>query len=304
MNMINKNNEKIGLVLEGGGLRGVYTSGVLDAFLDNDIKFPYVIGVSAGVCNAISYFSKQRGRNIKVNVEHCDDKEYFSIKNILKKGAMFNENMLFDKIPHNLYPFDYDTYTKEYTTLKAVVTDCETGKPIYYELNDLKNQYDIVKASSWLPFISKMVHYDGKKLLDGGVSDSIPIKKALEDGCKKCVVVLTRPKEYRKTANKSGLVANIVYRNYPNFAKAISTRYKKYNDTLDYIEKLEKQGKIVVIRPSETLDVARLEKDPQKLIKAYRLGYDDAVDQMIENFNKLDLEFKGENVISKNDMFL
>lgn len=304
MNKFDFKDKNIGLVLEGGGLRGVYTAGVLDAFLDNNVKFPYVIGVSAGVCNAVSYFSKQKGRSIKINVEHCDNKEYFSFRNILKKGAMFNEDMLFDKLPHQLYPFDYDTYSKEYTKLMAVVTDCERGKPLYYELNDLKNQYDIVKASSWLPFISKMVNYDGKKLLDGGITDSIPVKKALSDGCDKCVVVLTRPKEYRKTSSKANNLANIVYRKYPNLIKAICTRYSNYNDTLDYIQKLEEEGKIIVIRPSESLDISRLEKDPQKLLKAYRLGYDDTIIQIKKEFCKLGIEVEENDVISNNDVFI
>lgn len=304
MNNLDFKDKNVGLVLEGGGLRGVYTAGVLDAFLDNEVKFPYVIGVSAGVCNAVSYFSKQKGRNIKINVEHCDDKEYFGVRNMLKKGSMFNEEMMFDKLPHQLYPFDYDTYSKEYTKLIAVVTDCERGEPLYYELDDLKNQYDIVKASSWLPFISKMVKFDGKKLLDGGVTDSIPVKKALKDGCEKCVVVLTRPKDYRKEPSKATNLSNVVYRKYPNLIKALYNRHKDYNDTLDYIEKLEEEGKIVVIRPSEALDISRLEKDPQKLLKAYRLGYDDAIKQIKEQFSKLDVDVNSEEVISNNDVFI
>lgn len=304
MNNLDFKNKDIGLILEGGGLRGVYTSGVLDAFLDNGVKFPYVIGVSAGICNALSYFSKQKGRNIKINIEHCDDKEYCGFKNMLIKGAMFNENMLFEKIPHQLYPFDYDTYSKEYTKLIAVVTDCERGKALYYELDDIKNQYNIIKASSWLPFISKMVDYDGKKLLDGGITDSIPIKKALKDGCKKCVVVLTRPKGYRKSYSKVIPLANFVYRKYPNLIKALSRRYEEYNETLDYIENLEQKGEIIVIRPTKYLEISRVEKDPQKLLKAYRLGYDNAIIQIKEQFEKLGVEIDKDSVVSKNDIYV
>lgn len=267
--------KQVGLVLEGGGLRGTYTSGVLDAFMKHQIWFEYIIGVSAGICNAVSYVSRQPGRSTLININHCDDKEYYSFGNLLKTGAIFNEKMLFDKIPHELYPFDYETYQKCYRKLLAGVTNCATGKAEYYELNDLRNQYDIVKASSWLPFVSKMVDYDGKKFLDGGIADSIPIQKSIADGNQKNVVVLTQPKGFRKTKSSEYKLSYLLYRNYPNLIDTLMNRYQTYNDTLDVIEQLEQQGKVFVIRPSQDLGLSRLEKDREKIRRASDLGLKD-----------------------------
>ncbi len=270
-------NQKIGLVLEGGGLRGTYTSGVLDAFLDNGVRFPYIIGVSAGVCNAVSFVSRQKGRSAAINIEHCNDKDYYSVRNLLLTGSIFGEKMMFDTIPHKLYPFDYDTYRKEYTKLIAGTTDCTTGKPVYYEINDLRNQYDIVNASSWLPLLSKMVRYDGRKLLDGGASDSIPVQKALDDGCEKVVVILTQPAGFRKEPSNSTSLAAVRYRRYPNLVKTLANRHNVYNQTLDLLAKLEQSGTAIVIRPSQALGLSRLEKDPEKLRRAQKLGYADGI---------------------------
>ena len=272
----------VGLVLEGGGLRGTYTSGVLDAFMEYEIKFPYIIGVSAGICNAVSYLSQQKGRSAQINMNHCNDKNYYGLGNFFKTGSIFSEKMLFDLIPHELYPFDYDTYQKEcqHTKLIAGTTDCVSGKPVYYELNDLRNQYDIVKATSWLPFLSQMVEYDGKKLLDGGASDSIPVKKSIADGNEKNVIVLTQPEGYRKKSSKQDKLAHIVYRKYPNLIDNLVNRYQTYNDTLDEIKKLESEGKAFVIKPSRPLGLGRLEKDPEKIRFAYEMGYEDAVNGM------------------------
>lgn len=268
---------KVGLVLEGGGLRGTYTSGVLDAFLDGELRFPYIIGVSAGVCNAVSFVSQQKGRSAKINIEHSDDKNYHSFRNLLLKGSIFNEQMLFDDLPHKLYPFDYETYQREYTCLLAGTTDCLSGKPVYYELDDLRNQYDIVKASSWLPFVSPMVEYDGRKLLDGGVADSIPIRKSIADGNEKNIVVLTQPAGYRKKPSRQDKLAHLKYRKYPNLIDAIVNRYQNYNDTLDFIAEQERLGNVIVIRPSEDLGLSRLEKDKEKLQRAADLGYQDGM---------------------------
>ncbi|MGI5958316.1 MAG: patatin-like phospholipase family protein [Massiliimalia sp.] len=268
---------QIGLVLEGGGLRGTYTSGVLDAFMDEEIEFPYMIGVSAGVCNALSYISKQKGRSAQINIEHCNDKSYYSMENLLKTGNMFGEDMLFHRIPDELYPFDYQAYEENYrnTKLLAGTTDCKTGKAVFFEVNDPKNQYDIVKASCWLPFISKIVHYHGMELLDGGVADSIPVGKAFQDGCDKVVVVLTRPEGYRKQPSKANSLAHLRYRKYPNLIDAITHRYDVYNRTLEKLDELEKAGKILIIRPSEDLGISRLEKDREKLQHACEIGYKD-----------------------------
>lgn len=271
---------RVGLVLEGGGLRGTYSSGVLDSFLEEDLRFPYIIGVSAGVCNAVSFLSRQKGRSAQINIEHCNDKNYYSFRNLLLQGSIFSEKMLFEDLPHKLYPFDYETYQKEYTCLMAGTTDCVTGKPVYYELNDLRHQYDIVKASSWLPFVSPMVEYDGKKLLDGGIADSIPIKKSIADGNEKNVVILTQPVGYRKPPSKQSRMAYLIYRQYPNLIDAIVKRHEVYNQTLDFIEEQERLGKAIVIRPTKDLGVSRLEKDGEKLRQIAQLGYHDGMEKM------------------------
>lgn len=268
---------QVGLVLEGGGLRGVYTSGALDAFLDEKIKIPYVIGVSAGVCNAVSYLSNQKGRSAAINIEHCNDPEYYGLKNLITKGSIFSEDMLFRKMPEELYPFDYDAYENSGIQLFAGVTDCVKGAPAYYMLDGLKGKMDIVKASSWLPYVSPMVEYDGKKFLDGGISDPIPIKKSMQDVNDRNVIILTQPKGYQKQPSKAALLAKLKYRRYPKLVALLAARHQLYNDTLAYIDRLETDGQAIVLRPSESLGLSRLEKDAEKLKAAYRLGYADAM---------------------------
>lgn len=272
--------EQIGLVLEGGGLRGLYTAGALDALLDQQVKIPYVIGVSAGVCNAVSYLSSQKGRSAAVNIEHCNDPEYYSIRNLIKTGNIFNAEMMFEKMVYELYPFDFDSYEKSGMTLTAGTTDCVTGDPVYYKLDGLKDKMTIVQASSWLPFLSRMVPYDGKLLLDGGISDPIPVKKSIVDGNRKNIIILTQPKGYQKSPSKINTLANIKYRHYPNLIARLKTRHTLYNQTLSYIEQLEQEGNALVFRPSAALGISRLEKDQEKLKAAYQLGYNDIVKQI------------------------
>jgi predicted patatin/cPLA2 family phospholipase len=272
--------QQIGLVLEGGGLRGLYTSGVLDALLDQQIKIPYVIGVSAGVCNAVSYLSHQKGRSASINIEHCNDPEYYSFRHFLKTGNIFNPDMMFNKMVYELYPFDFETYENSKMTLIAGTTDCETGLPVYYKLDGLKDKMTVIQASSWLPFLSKIVEYDGKKLLDGGISDPIPVKKSIADGNQKNIIVLTQPKGYQKSPSKINALAPIKYHRYPKLVELLKTRHTLYNQTLSYIEKLEQEGTALVFRPSASLGISRLEKDQQKLKAAYQQGYNDVVNQI------------------------
>jgi len=266
----------IGLVLEGGGMRGVYTSGVLDYFMDENLYFPYVIGVSMGACNAASYISKQRGRNKIVNIEYVNDKRYLSYRGLLRDKSLFGMDFIFDYIPNNLTPFDFDTYINSEQKFIIVTTDCETGKPVYFNKNDDVDTLKIIRASSSLPFISKIVEIKGKKLLDGGITDSIPVKKALEDGNEKLVVVLTRDSEYIKKPFKLKRLAKRVYSKYPNLVNAMLERYIMYNNTLKYIKELESQGKAFVIRPSRQLNVGRVERNQNKLRKLYDMGYEEA----------------------------
>ncbi len=272
--------ENIGLVLEGGGLRGVYTSGVLDAFLDNNIEFNYCVGVSAGVCNALSYISKQKERNKNVNINYINDKRYFSIRNLITTGSMFGYKMLFDTIPNDLLPFDYDAYERTSCRLIAGTTDCIAGEGVYYELDTIRDKYEIVNASISLPYISRISKYDNKYLLDGGIADPIPIRKSISDGNEKNVVVLTQHKGYEKRASSLNNYAKIKYRKYPKFIKLLNQRHTIYNETLSYISKLEEEKKVFAIYPSKPLEISRFEKDTEKLNKVYNLGYSDALDVM------------------------
>lgn len=269
-------NNKIALVLEGGGMRGVYTSGVLDYFMDNNIQFPYVIGVSAGACNACSFISNQRGRNKIVNIEYVNDDRYLSYKGLIRNKSIFGMDFIFNEIPNNLTPFDFETFLNSDTTFKVVTTDCDTGKAFYFDKSNYERDFfDIVRASISLPFVAPIATVNNKNLLDGGITDSIPIKKAFEDGYDKAVIVLTRNKGYRKQPFKHRKIASIFYQKYPNLVDAIMNRYKVYNETLDYIEKLEKIGKVIVIRPSHPVNVSRIEKNKDKLNALYDMGYDD-----------------------------
>lgn len=265
----------IGLVLEGGGMRGLYTAGILDYFMEKSLYFPYVIGVSMGACNASSYISRQIGRNKNVTINYIRDPRYLGFRNIFKCKSILGIDFIYDKIPKKLEPFDFDVFTNAKEKFVIVTTDCKTGKPVYFDKDTDKDILTIIKASSSLPFISPIVKYNDLCLLDGGISDSIPIKKSIQDGNGKNIVILTRPKEYRKKPFKHKRILRKFYGKYEGIIKAIENRHNMYNSTLDYIEKLEKENKIFVIRPSENLKVGRLEKNKDKLEKIYTMGYAD-----------------------------
>lgn len=277
-----------GLVLEGGGMRGAYTSGVLAAFMDEGIKFPYVIGVSAGASNGASFVAEQRDRNKIVFVDYVRDKEYSGFGHWLRNGSYFNMDFLYDKLPNELVPFDYNTFYNSETIFKACATHCITGAPVYFEKNDFQPLYymeAVLRASSSLPIISKPIEVKGELYFDGGITDSIPIRKAIEDGNEYNVVILTRNKEYRKGEQKLGLVKKLLSRKYPKVFQAIKTRHIRYNATLDALDKLEKEGRIYIFRPVNELKVDRLERDISKLEGLYNQGYREAMDLM-EDFNK------------------
>ncbi|MCY6369591.1 patatin-like phospholipase family protein [Clostridium ganghwense] len=266
----------VGLVLEGGGMRGLYTAGILDFFMEKNLYFPYVIGVSAGACNAASYISRQKGRNKRINIDYINNPKYLSYRNLIIERSVFGMEFLFNEIPNKLDPFDFEAFNKSHQRFIIGTTDCETGRPLYFDKNKCKDILKVIRASSSIPLLAPIVELENKKLLDGGVSDSIPVKKAIEDGMKRNIVVLTRNKEYRKKPHKFKMFIKRTYSQYPNLVDTIFNRFKIYNDTLDYIEKLEEEKKIFVIRPSESLNVDRLEKNPEKLRALYDMGYRDA----------------------------
>ncbi|WP_333860344.1 patatin-like phospholipase family protein [Clostridium sp.] len=270
--------ENIGLVLEGGGMRGLYTTGVLDFFMEKDLYFPYVIGVSMGACNGLSYVSRQKGRNKNININYVNDPRYLSYKNLIIKKELFGSEFIFDELPNKLEIFDIETFTKAKEKFVVAVTDCDKGEAVYFEKSECKDKdvYDVVKASSSLPFMAPVVKFQGLNLLDGGVADPIPIKKSIKDGNNKNVIILTRNEGYVKKPFKMKFLARKIYSQHKGLADAIVYRHKKYNSTLNYIEKLEKEGRAFVIRPGEILKVRRIEKDKNKLIELYNQGYREA----------------------------
>lgn len=269
--------KNMGLVLEGGGMRGVYTAGILEYFLEQEIEFPYVIGVSAGASMAASYLSKQKDRNRKVNIEYITDKRYISWRNYFKQKQLFGMDFIFEEIPNKLVPYHYDEFYANPADLVIGATDVLTGEPIYYKKEDYgKDVLTLLRASSSLPFIAPEVHYQDKILLDGGISDSIPIRKAQADGFRKNIVVLTRNAGYEKKPSKFHFWVRRKYPNYPGLQLALQNRYKMYNETIHYIEEEERKGNVIVIRPEQPLEVGRMEKDPRKLEKLYHQGFEDA----------------------------
>ena len=265
-----------GLVVEGGGMRGVYTAGVLDYFMEKNLYFDDCYGVSAGACHISSYVSKQIGRSIKVTLDYIDDKRYCSINSLIKTGDMFGVEMLYDLIPNKLELYDYDTFNKFKGNFYSVVTNCKTGKAEYMKIKDMKKDIIAVRASSSLPLLSRIVEINGKEYLDGGITDSIPIKKSIKDGHKKNVVILTRDKTYRKSKPKFLSFFKLKYKKYPNLVKAIENRYKMYNETLDFIEEEKAKNKVFIIQPKLPVKISRIEKDKDKLKELYNQGYEDA----------------------------
>ncbi len=281
--------DECSLILEGGGMRGVYTAGALEYFMENDLYFPYVIGVSAGACHAMSYVSKQKGRNKKVSLDMVKDKRYIRYKGIIDKTGLFNMDFIFNEIPNKLIKYDYDALCKSDQKLIVVATDCYTGKPVYIHINELDNKEDImnaVKASSSLPLVASVVKYKDLTLLDGGLADSIPVNKAIEDGCLKNIVITTRNKGYRKKPLKGKQIYRKLYgKKYYGAIQALENRSSTYNTTLDQLMDYEKEGKAFVIYPSEPISIKRAEKDIKKLEHLYNMGYNDAKEKFEELIN-------------------
>lgn len=261
------------LILEGGGMRGVFTCGVLDSLMDRGISFPYTIGVSAGACNGLSYISHQRGRAKYSNIDMLDKYHYIGLKHLLFKGNIMDFELLFDKFPNSIIPYDYAAYAATGERFEMVTTNITTGRAEYFEeKHDPKRIIDIVKASSSLPYVCPIAEVDGVKMLDGGIADSIPIGRARELGYTNQVVVLTRNKGYRKPEGRS-FVPPFVYRRYPALREALAMRNTIYNQQISEVEELEIGGKITVIRPERPIEVGRMERDTRKLLALYEEGY-------------------------------
>lgn len=251
--------EDTALVLEGGGLRGVFTCGVLDCFMDHGIRFPFAVGVSAGACNGLSYMSGQRGRAKASNIDLMDKHHYVGFRYLLTQGCIMDFKLLFEDFPEKIIPYDYDAYFSNPDRFVMVTTNCLTGQAEYMEeKSDPGRVMDIVRASSSLPFVSRITYVDGIPMLDGGIADSVPVEYAFGQGYDRMVVVLTRNRGYRKKDSAMPL-SKIIYRKYPLLQKAMAERNSLYNKTMDRIESLEEEG--------------RMEKDTAKLSALYDEGY-------------------------------
>ena len=273
---------KTGLVLEGGGMRGVFTSGVLDAFMKYDLYFNYVVAVSAGACNGLSYMSRQPRRARMSNIDMLVKYDYIGLRHLVTQGCIFDPELLYDRFPNELIPYDYDTYFASPSTFEMVVTNCNTGRAEYLTEKDGNRQrlLDICRASSSLPYVSQIINVDGQPYLDGGIVDSIPVEHAIAQGYEHNLLILTRNRGYRNTS-KDRKIPKFIYKKYPRLRVALSRRIAEYNHQLDMVEEMEDKGLVDVIRPLRPMDVDRIEKDEKKLEALYEEGF-----QLGENYCK------------------
>lgn len=274
---------KTGLVLEGGAMRGMFTSGVLDVLMENGVEFDGAVGVSAGACFGCNYKSRQPGRAIRYNLRFCGDSRYCSVRSFLKTGDLFGVDFCYGEIPKKLDVFDFEEYRKNPMKFYAVCTDVETGKAVYFDCADFEDgRFDRMRASASMPLVSRIVETEGKKLLDGGIADSVPIRFFEGLGYDRLVVILTQPRDYIKEKNPMLPLARIVYRKYPAFVQAMANRHLVYNETLDYVKKREADGAIIAIFPKAPLEVGRIEKKPERLKAVYEQGREIAAERLEE----------------------
>lgn len=274
---------KSGLVLEGGGLRAIYTSGVLDAFMENDIEFPYVIGVSAGSCNGVSFLGKNIHRMRDIYIGYSSDERYMSLKSMFKNGEYLNSKWIFGKLSYDMFPLNYENYESSNAVMCCVATNARTGKPEYFYPKSFRNGCEELRASCALPVAAKPVKLGKDYYYDGGLTDSIPLKRAFEDGCEKCVVILTQDKGYVKKPMGHPRAVKRTLRHYPLMAEEILVRHKMYNEQRKYVFEQEKLGNALVICSDVPISVPTLEKNPKKLKEIYDIGYR----QGLENIDKV-----------------
>lgn len=277
---------KIGLVLEGGAMRGMFTAGVLDVLLDEQIAVDGAVTVSAGALFGINYPAKQRGRVLRYNLKYLHDKRYMGWHSLFTTGNVVNKAFAFYELPFTLDPFDQATFAASQIDFWVTLTNIESGEPEYVKITDAFAQMEALRATSAMPIVSRVVEIEGKKYLDGGISDSIPLDKAMALGYDKIIVILTRPLDYRKKPSNNWLF-KLFYRNYPKLIERWTNRYAEYNQAVEKVIEMEKAGKIFVIRPSESLDISRLEKDLAKVQAMYDLGVKDGQAALSELKNYL-----------------
>lgn len=272
---------KYGLVMEGGAMRGLFSAGVNDVLMENNIVFDGAVGVSAGACFGCNYKSGQNGRVIRYNLRFCKDKRYCSIRSLIKTGDMFGAEFCYHTMPDELDIFDYDEFNRNPMAFYVVCTDVETGRPVYKKLNTADyNGLEWIRASASMPLASRIVEVDGRKLLDGGISDSIPLSFMERHGFERNIVILTQPRDYMKKPNKSISLIKTAYKQYPKLVKSYAERPKMYNEQLEYVRTSEAEGKAFVIAPPKALDIGHIEHNPDKLLEVYRTGRKTALDNL------------------------
>lgn len=269
---------KKGLVLEGGGMRGLFSCGVTDVMLENGITFDGMIGVSAGAAFGCNFKSRQSGRAIRYNIRFCRDKRFCSVGSLIKTGDMFGAEFCYHDIPEKYDKFDFKAFEENPMEFYLVTTNVETGRPIYRKcLKTDDKTLEWMRASASMPLVSNIVKVDGYKMLDGGISNSIPLNYFKRIGYEKNVVVLTQPKGYEKKSNKMMPVIRVKYAKYPNLIKAMKNRHKMYNDQIKYVEE---EKDTLIIRPEFTLPVSRADRDPDNLMRVYDLGRRTALENL------------------------
>ena len=264
-----------GLVLEGGGMRGIYTAGVLDCLMDHGVSIPNIYGVSAGACHGVSYVSNQRGRAARTILDFVGRRDYASFYNLATTGSYFGEELIYRQIPDELVPFDYDTYKTSGSTLYSVVFNCRTGEAEYLPATDMRLHMEYIKASASLPLLSRMVKLGEGEYLDGGISDSIPLARSIADGNAENLVVLTQHRGYEKKPMSMLSLLRLRYKRYPQLADALAVRHDRYNEQLALVYRQEAKGKAIVIQPGTPVQIGRMEKDTSRLSALYDQGYAD-----------------------------
>lgn len=272
---------KTGLILEGGAMRGMFTAGIIDVMMENNIEFDGAIGVSAGAAFGCNYKSRQIGRAIRYNMRFCKDKRYCGLHSLITNGNIYSTDFCYGEVQYKHDAFDFDAYASNPMEFYLVCTDIETGNPVYKKYEGAEDGgFDWIRASASMPLVSQIVEIDGRKLLDGGISDSIPLRFFESIGYDRNIVVLTQPEDYLKKKNNLMPLMKLKYKKYPKLIEAMESRHHMYNETLEYIADKEKLGELLVIRPESKLPVSRVEKDPEKLKAAYEIGRKVAADKI------------------------
>lgn len=274
---------KTGLIMEGGGMRGMFTAGVTDVMMEAGIEFDGAIGVSAGAAFGCNYKSGQIGRAFRYNAKYCADKRYSGVGVLLREGNLFSKSFCYEELPLKLDPFDFEAYNSSPMEFYLVCTDVETGNPVYHQYHGWEDHgFEWFRATTSMPLVSQIVKIDNLSLLDGGVADSIPVQFFESVGYDRNVVILTRPRGYQKKKDSLLPLIKLQYRKYPKLVETIANRHNEYNGTLAYIKDQESLGKLLVISPEEDLDISRAAKNPDELKRVYEIGRKVAEQQLGE----------------------